>query len=264
MAQAVQAVQALPPTPVEPVVSKRDAGLHLRITDDGGILLDLENDRLLKLNAVGVEMWKLIAQGNNEEEIVRQVADRYRVDRTRVSHDLRSLLDRLAELELRPGGSFLANDNKTASRTRPSPTYPWYFQDDVNSRPRAPLRSVLAAFFSLALFDLVLSSSSLKGVCRCVNACPVSRRTQQKDEAEIVGEVCNAIEEACVWYPKKALCLQRSAVTTCLLRRCGVAARLVLGVRPVPLMAHAWVEVDGRPVNDWPKVGAFYDSITSY
>jgi Transglutaminase-like superfamily/Coenzyme PQQ synthesis protein D (PqqD) len=259
-----QAVQTLSPKPVEPVTSKRDASLHLRITDDGGILLDLDHDRLLKLNVVSVEMWKLIAQGDEEEKIVRKVADRYQVDRTRVSHDLRALLDRLAELNLRPRGAFLGDDNKTVSKTRPSPTFPWYFQDDVSSRPRAPLRSVLAAFFALALFDLVLSLSSLKGACRGVKACLVSRRTQQKAEAEIVGEVCSAIEEACVWYPRKALCLQRSAVTTCLLRRRGVAARLVLGVRPVPLMAHAWVEVDGRPVNDWPKVGAFYDSITSY
>jgi len=259
-----QAVLAPPPTRLEPVASKRDACLHLRITDDGGILLDLDHDRLLKLNPVGVEMWKLIAQGSTEEEIVRNVADRYQVDRTRVSHDLRALLDRLAEIDLRPRGFSLANDNQTATKTPPSPTFPWYFQDDVGGRPRAPLHSVLAAFFALALFDLVLSFRSLKGACRWVKACLVSRRTQRKTEAEIVGEVCSAIEEACVWYPKRALCLQRSAVTTCLLRRRGVAARLVLGVRPVPLMAHAWVEVDGRPVNDWPKVGAFYDSITSY
>jgi hypothetical protein len=260
----VQVAQPPLPTPIEPVASKRDARLYLRITDDGGILLDLDHDRLLKLNPVGVEMWQLIAQGNTEEEVVRKVADRYQVHRTRVSHDLRALLDRLAELNLRPRDAFFAHDNKTASKTHPSPTFPWYFQDDVSGRPRAPLRSVLAAFFVLALFDLVLSFSSLKGACRWVKACPVSGRTQQKAEAEIVGEVCSAIEEACVWYPKRALCLQRSAVTACLLRRRGVAARLVLGVRPVPLMAHAWVEVDGRPVNDWPRVGTFYDSITSY
>lgn len=259
-----QEVQALPPTSVESAAAKRDARLHLRVTDDGGVLLDLDHDRLLKLNAVGVEMWELSAQGNSEEEIVRKVADRYQVDRNLVSRDLRALLDRLAELDLRPRESFLANDNKTVSETRPSPTFPWYFQDDVSSRPRAPLRSVLAAFCALTLFDLVLSFGSLKGACRSVKACLVSKRTQQKAEAEIIGEVCSAIEDACVWYPKKALCLQRSAVTTCLLRRRGVAARLVLGVRPLPLMAHAWVEVDGRPVNDWPKVGTFYDSITSY
>ena len=63
-------------------------------------------------------------------------------------------------------------------------------------------------------------------------------------------DVVWSIEEACVWYVKRAACLQRSAVTTWLLRRNGIAAELVIGCRPLPFESHAWVEVDGHVVND--------------
>ena len=65
-----------------------------------------------------------------------------------------------------------------------------------------------------------------------------------------VDRVCDAVNLACSWYPKRARCLQRSAVTTCLLRNYGLAAQMVLGAQRAPFKAHAWVEVEGRVVND--------------
>jgi hypothetical protein len=62
-----------------------------------------------------------------------------------------------------------------------------------------------------------------------------------------------AVDEACVWYFRRALCLQRSVVATWLLRRHGVAATLVIGCRSLPFESHAWVEVDGVVVNDRPQ-----------
>jgi transglutaminase superfamily protein len=62
-----------------------------------------------------------------------------------------------------------------------------------------------------------------------------------------------AVDEACVWYVKQALCLQRSTVATWLLRRRGAAAEMVIGFRPLPFESHAWVEVDGKVVNDLPQ-----------
>lgn len=68
-----------------------------------------------------------------------------------------------------------------------------------------------------------------------------------------VEEVVWSVEEACVWYVKRAACLQRSAVATWLLRRHGIDAQLVIGCRPLPFESHAWVEVDGQVVNDRPQ-----------
>src|SRR5690349_4659830 len=68
-----------------------------------------------------------------------------------------------------------------------------------------------------------------------------------------VDDIVWAVDEACVWYVRRALCLQRSAVATRLLRRSGIRAELVIGYRPLPFESHAWVEVDGRVVNDRPQ-----------
>jgi hypothetical protein len=62
--------------------------------------------------------------------------------------------------------------------------------------------------------------------------------------------VCGAIDRAIAWLPRAPLCLPRSIATTRLLRRCGVPAVMVIGVRRIPAGGHAWVEVCGRIVND--------------
>lgn len=69
-----------------------------------------------------------------------------------------------------------------------------------------------------------------------------------------VDELCRAIDYGCVFYFKRVLCLQRSAATALLLRRHGWAAELVIGVQLLPFYSHAWVEVEGRVVNDKPYV----------
>lgn len=75
---------------------------------------------------------------------------------------------------------------------------------------------------------------------------------------DMVDRVCMAVNYACAWYPKQALCLQRSFVTTYLLRKHGVPAQMVLGAQKLPFKAHAWVEVDGQAVNERSNVQATY------
>ena len=75
---------------------------------------------------------------------------------------------------------------------------------------------------------------------------------------DTIDRVCMAVNHACIWYPKQALCLQRSFVTTYLLRKHGVPAHMVLGAQKLPFKAHAWVEVDGRAINERSNVQATY------
>jgi hypothetical protein len=81
---------------------------------------------------------------------------------------------------------------------------------------------------------------------------------QRANQSEVIDRVCKAVNYACVWYPKQALCLQRSFVTTYLLRKRGVPAQMVLGAQKLPFKAHAWVEVDGRAINERSNVQATY------
>ena len=75
------------------------------------------------------------------------------------------------------------------------------------------------------------------------------------------GALCRAMDIACVLYPKRVLCLQRSAATVLLLRRYGIAAELVIGAQVLPFRSHAWAEVDQCPVGDKSYVSTLYQEL---
>jgi hypothetical protein len=112
----------------------------------------------------------------------------------------------------------------------------------------------VCAFLGLMAFDLLVIGG-FAGIHSAIRACTV---TAWRTGSRSVDEIVWAVDEACVWYVKSAACLQRSAVATWLLRRHGVRADLVIGYRPVPFESHAWVEVDGRVVNDRPQYQRFF------
>lgn len=236
---------------------------HLGITANGGVLLDLKHDRLLKLNTVATEMWSLVSRGLSEAQIVERIAQQYGVEPSRVSEDLRSLLRRTHELELSPGSVLIAKPLEEIVGEQEGKSSAVCVQNQSASGDTARIGDVIKAVLGLALFDLILSCRSLETLCSVVRSWPVKPRSSTREGA-VIGDVCRAVERASVWYPKRALCLQRSAVTTCLLRECGIGAQMVVGIRGMPFLAHAWVEVCGRVVNDLPRVQCFYQSLTSY
>jgi hypothetical protein len=108
--------------------------------------------------------------------------------------------------------------------------------------------TVVRAYLALIYFDFCLARGNFSTLCAKVRECPVQTGSRLRSERDI----CDAMDLALIWYWKKVLCLQRSAAATCLLRRYGVQAHLVMGAQQMPFRAHAWVEVDGRVVNDKP------------
>jgi hypothetical protein len=123
--------------------------------------------------------------------------------------------------------------------------------------PRGALRLALLtarAWLDLAAFDLALLAGFARAHER-VRTCAVNPR---RGVAGVPEHIVWAVDEACVWYVKRAPCLQRSAVAACLLRRYGVHAELVIGYRGLPFESHAWVEVDGHVVNDRPQYQKFF------
>jgi hypothetical protein len=130
----------------------------------------------------------------------------------------------------------------------------------MDSTARSPERAVptgllLRALLTMLAFDLVLTLGGFKRLYRIVQRWEVAPRPT---DPAAIRRVCDAVDRACTIYPKHALCLLRSAVTSCLLRHHGVAARMVIGCRKLPFMGHAWVEVEGCVVNDGPAVQQLY------
>jgi Transglutaminase-like superfamily len=114
---------------------------------------------------------------------------------------------------------------------------------------------LLRAYRNLFRFEFYLAWGNFAKLFQTVKACPIRTRVLDPSIAE---RICHAVDLASICYWKEVGCLQRSAATTCLLREYGVAARLVIGAKQLPFKAHAWVEVDGRVVNDKTYVPDIY------
>ncbi len=114
---------------------------------------------------------------------------------------------------------------------------------------------ILRAYLRLLLFDLYLARNDFAGLYKKVRSCPIKTGPTASDGIE---QIRSAVDMACVWYWKEVLCLQRSAATAYLLKQFGASAQLVIGAQQMPLKAHAWVEIDGRVVNDKSYVREMY------
>jgi len=114
---------------------------------------------------------------------------------------------------------------------------------------------VLQAYLQLIQFDSYLARGDFEALYIKVRNFPIGKKPAPLNSVE---QVCSAVDMACIWYWKEALCLQRSAATACLLKRHGVRAQLVIGAQQMPFKAHAWVEVDDRVVNDKPYAPEMY------
>jgi hypothetical protein len=111
------------------------------------------------------------------------------------------------------------------------------------------------ALFLLITYDILSTLSTFAKIHKKVERWTVAPGPA---DADAIRRVCAAVNYACIWYPKQVLCLQCAFVTTYLLRRKGVSARMVLGAQKLPFKAHAWVEVDGHAINERSNVQAIY------
>lgn len=112
-------------------------------------------------------------------------------------------------------------------------------------------RAFVEAWLLLFYFDWLMRFRDFEAVHEAV-------RKQSLRNSRVYGRnaqsLCREIDLACVFYFKRVLCLQRSAASAVLLRRHGWMAEMVIGVQMLPFQSHAWVEVDGRIVNDKPHL----------
>jgi Transglutaminase-like superfamily len=114
---------------------------------------------------------------------------------------------------------------------------------------------VLKAYLLLIRFDLYLARGNFTALYDEVRTYSTVKKAASANDIE---RICSAVDMACIWYWKEALCLQRSAATACLLKRYGIPAQMVIGAQQMPFKAHAWVEVAGVVVNDKPYIPEMY------
>jgi hypothetical protein len=117
-------------------------------------------------------------------------------------------------------------------------------------------RETFMAFLGLAAFDVLLRTAGFEALIRKVERYPTAE--PQTTDSEICKRVRAVVDRAQMYYPKKAMCLQHSSVVTCLLRRRGVPAEMVIGAQEYPPKGHAWAEVMDEVVNDSQRVKTRY------
>lgn len=114
------------------------------------------------------------------------------------------------------------------------------------------------ALWLLIRFDLVASFKKFSGIHQIIRNCPLGAGGGPKSTEMIVTDVHSALQRACGYYPKTAACLQRSAALTWMLRKRGLSAQVVIGVMKFPFKSHAWVELDGKVLNDGQRIREMY------
>jgi hypothetical protein len=118
------------------------------------------------------------------------------------------------------------------------------------------MRIIWQAYWELLGLEYFVLRKNFGGIhervraARLENPCPDVRATED--------QISHGIDVAAALYFKNVLCLQRSAATARLLKKHGFPAEVVIGVQQLPFLAHAWVEVAGRVVNDKPYVAEIY------
>lgn len=77
-------------------------GTHVRsiVTDDGGVVLNVDTGIYYSLNRIGTVVWNAVKQGEGEEEMVAHILGILSVPSDRVRRDVQSFLNRLSELHL--------------------------------------------------------------------------------------------------------------------------------------------------------------------
>jgi hypothetical protein len=251
---------------------------------DGSVLLSIADDRICKLNGVGALTWMILEEnpaGLSVDDVVRELSEqfdainaegqlRYEVSREQLRNDTERFLKSVTEMNLlqmetdsfgqevyyiKEGVSgtttaAAAKRSISASESERSGS------DSTAGEIRLSKRETLTAFIALLVFDLLLKFRGFQSLIKRVEDWPTAEPATA--DREICRRVRAMVDRAQMYYPKKAMCLQRSAVVTCLLRRRGVPAEMVLGAQEYPTKGHAWAEVSGVVVNDNPRVNTRY------
>ena len=247
---------------------------------DGSVLLSVANDRICKLNGVGALTWMVLEvhrEGISLDSVVEDLSKqfdaintegqlRYDVTAEQLRSDTARFLKQLADIHLvqretdSHGQELYRINQGVSGTTADTATSPDTTGAATDFSPHNDIRpfkhETLIAFFGLLAFDLLLKLRGFQALIEKVENWPTAE--PHTTDRETCRRVSVTVDRAQMYYPKKAMCLQHSAVLTCLLRRRGVPAEMILAAQNFPAQAHAWVEVAGTVVNGSQSVRTRY------
>lgn len=121
-------------------------------------------------------------------------------------------------------------------------------------------RVMFRVIWELLRYEAVYPAFGLRGVCRAQRLRGLFQRLRKPRQEgtsawavrrqKLIGLVPKVVSATASFHWKPILCLQRAVVTARVLRSYGTDAEIVIGGDVAPFFGHAWVEVDGRVIND--------------
>ena len=242
---------------------------------DGSVLLSIAEDSVCKLNGVGALTWMILEEARDAlslDEIVRALENefaainsegelRYDVPHEQLQTDTDRFLKKMVSLRLLQhsgDGIYSVSADVTGTTSAPATEIeqPNFAGNEKAEDLSLSRRETFSAFVGLLAFDLLLKFGGFQRLIGRVARWPIAE--PRIADREICLRVRGMVDRAQMYYPKKAMCLQHSAVVTCLLRRRGIPAEMVLAAQTFPPKAHAWAEVAGEVVNDQSSVKSEY------
>lgn len=232
-------------------------------TEQGCIVLNLERGAILSLNDTGALMFSKVAEqkhGLTRDELVATVGREFAdVEFRRLETSVDALLVQLEKAGIVDVG------HNSVERSYPDLRGAVAERIPICVRHILPALLIVRAYTFAALIllftaEVVRKLGGFRSIHQGVARWSVATRTPV-DETTLM-RACAAVNRACTWHPKRALCLQRASVLVCLLRSLGFPAEMVIGVHKMPFYGHAWTEVDGRVVNDHENAQKFFQVLS--
>jgi hypothetical protein len=112
------------------------------------------------------------------------------------------------------------------------------------------------SYLLLVRADIALRLLGFKSIYDTVR--PRQPRAVAEADRVAHGRLCRAMDLACVFYPRRVACFQRSIATVLLLRQYGWPVEFVNGCDISTFENHAWVELGQVVINDKPYMHDMY------
>jgi hypothetical protein len=224
----------------EPVRISRATHVLASRQGDVTILASIKTGQFHTLDEIGNLVWDAIGNGGRVCDIVDRLAEQVPLKRESVRDRLIPFLQELYSRQLIDLDRW-----ESPARVHPD-AIPL---DEVATDDVAFPVGLSVAM--LCLVSVALRFLNLETVWRLAHR--QIRGQRRILPANGAPTVLRQVTLAATWSPLRAKCLEQSLVILWALRRRGVDARLKLGVQQYPFCAHAWVEYQGRPLNDRPE-----------
>jgi hypothetical protein len=230
------------------------------LNEDGGVLLNINTGRCYSLNIFGAKIWTLIGSGRTREELLKELTVECSVPREQLKQDVSKFLADLTKAGVLVADLLQFPVRSSGAYALPRPGLPLH-KGRLIRILTVPFLGAGCAFVLLMALDLVLKLAGFAVFYKVVQSWPVREAITKDKEPELIARVCATTNQILAYYFRRALCLQRAATTTCLLRSLGVPAEFVMGCRKYPFYGHAWVEVRGKVINDPQNVQKFFSQM---